>query len=70
MKKGTVELSLETLVIILSIIAIAALLIYLVIMWALSPGLRSSNTCDFVCSLKESLFILKYMLPKISTCGC
>lgn len=70
MKSGTVELSLETLVIILSVIAIAALIIFFVITWALSPGIRSSNTCDFICSLKESLFILKYVLPKISSCGC
>ena len=75
MDKGTVELSMETLVIILSVIIVAALIIFFVISWATSPELRSSNTCDFICSLKESItstifFWSKPFIPKIDACGC
>jgi len=68
MKKGTTELSLEKLIMILLAIAIAALVLFVMI-WVIVL-LRSSNTCDFVCSLKESLLIFKYVLPKISSCRC
>ena len=70
MKKGTVELSYEVLIIIAIAILVAIVIIAVAIKLYHSPATSSSFACDFLCSVKESAWLLKFFLPKIASCGC
>lgn len=54
-KKGTVELSLDTLIIILGFTIIAVITILLIIYYVKSPMAHGSSNCDWICAWKESL---------------
>ena len=75
MRKGSIELSYGTLIIIVVAIVVAVVVISLVIIIYKSPATSSSFACDFICSAKEGLSTwiagpLKIFIPKISSCGC
>ncbi|MCD6367514.1 MAG: hypothetical protein J7L45_00335 [Candidatus Aenigmarchaeota archaeon] len=75
MRKGSIELSYGTLIIIVVAIVVAVVVISLAVMIYKSPATSGSFACDFICSVKEGMSTwlsgpLKIFIPKISSCGC